>query len=266
MISINNVTVAFGGFTLLNDVNFHITDNDRIGLVGKNGAGKSTLLKLILGQNTPTEGKIMVPPGLTLGYLPQQMEHAKDKTVIDEALTAFNELFELHARIEQTNSELANRTDYDSPQYNNLIVRLNEYNDRVAILESEPVRSQAEKVLIGLGFKRGDLERPTSTFSQGWNMRIELAKLLLKDPDVLLLDEPTIGVDPVSRQELWDIVYNVAGPEMTVILSTSYMDEAERCAKVHVLQDGKLLASGQPQSVMENLHVTNFAELFLKHE
>ena len=101
MISINNVNVSFGGFTLLNDINFHITDNDRIGLVGKNGAGKSTLLKLILGLNSPTSGKIMVPPGLTLGYLPQQMEHARDKSVIDEALTAFNELFELHEKIEK---------------------------------------------------------------------------------------------------------------------------------------------------------------------
>ncbi len=190
MISINNVNVSFGGFTLLNDINFHITDNDRIGLVGKNGAGKSTLLKLILGLNSPTSGKIMVPPGLTLGYLPQQMEHAKDKSVIDEALTAFNELFELHEKIEKINGELAERTDYDSPQYNNLIVKLNEYNDRVAILEAEPVRSQAEKVLTGLGFKRDELERSTATFSQGWNMRIELAKVLLRKPDVLLLDEP----------------------------------------------------------------------------
>ena len=167
MISINNVNVSFGGFTLLNDINFHITDNDRIGLVGKNGAGKSTLLKLILGLNSPTSGKIMVPPGLTLGYLPQQMEHAKDKSEIDEALTAFNELFELHEKIVEINGELAERTDYDSPQYNNLIVKLNEYNDRVAILEAEPVRSQAEKVLTGLGFKRDELERSTSTFSQG---------------------------------------------------------------------------------------------------
>ena len=147
MISINNVNVSFGGFTLLNDINFHITDNDRIGLVGKNGAGKSTLLKLILGLNSPTSGKIMVPPGLKLGYLPQQMEHAKDKSVIDEALTAFNELFELHAQIEKLNGELAERTDYDSPQYNNLIVKVNEYNDRVAILEADRYVHRLKKCL-----------------------------------------------------------------------------------------------------------------------
>ena len=224
MISINNVTVAFGGFTLLNDINFHITDNDRIGLVGKNGAGKSTLLKLILGKNTPTEGKIMVPPGLTLGYLPQQMEQAKDKTVIDEALTAFNELFELHAKIEQTNTELAARTDYDSPQYNNLIVKLNEYNDRVAILESEPVRSQAEKVLVGLGFKRGELERPTSTFSQGWNMRIELAKVLLRKPDVLLLDEPTNHLDIESIEWFEDYLKSFPGAIVLISHDRKFLD------------------------------------------
>ena len=144
----------------------------------------------------------MVPPGLNIGYLPQQMEHAKDKSVIDEALTAFNELFELHDKITQINIELGERTDYDSASYNNLIVKLNEYNDRVAILEAEPVRSQAEKVLVGLGFKREDLERPTSTFSQGWNMRIELAKVLLRKPDVLLLDEPTNHLDVDAKAEL----------------------------------------------------------------
>ncbi len=224
MISINNVNVSFGGFTLLNDINFHITDNDRIGLVGKNGAGKSTLLKLILGLNSPTAGKIMVPPGLNIGYLPQQMEHAKDKSVIDEALTAFNELFELHSRIEEVNGELAVRTDYDSPQYNSLIVKLNEYNDRVAILESEPVRSQAEKVLVGLGFKREDLERSTATFSQGWNMRIELAKVLLRKPDVLLLDEPTNHLDIESIEWFEDYLKSFPGAIVLISHDRKFLD------------------------------------------
>ena len=224
MISINNVNVSFGGFTLLNDINFHITDNDRIGLVGKNGAGKSTLLKLILGINSPTGGKIMVPPGLNIGYLPQQMEHAKDKSVIDEALTAFNELFALHDKIAKINLELAERTDYDSSSYNNLIVKLNEYNDRVAILESEPVRSQAEKVLVGLGFKREDLERPTSTFSQGWNMRIELAKVLLRKPDVLLLDEPTNHLDIESIEWFEDYLKNFPGAIVLISHDRKFLD------------------------------------------
>lgn len=195
MISINNLTVSFGGFDLFSDVNFHIGDNDRIGLVGKNGAGKSTLLKIILGVNNPTSGKVAVPQGVKLGYLPQQMEHAKDKTVIEEALTAFSELFELHTRIDEITVALAKRTDYESKEYQRLIISLNEYNDRVGILEAEPVQSQAERVLLGLGFKQQELNRPTSTFSQGWNMRIELAKVLLRKPDVLLLDEPTNHLD-----------------------------------------------------------------------
>ena len=224
MISINNVNVSFGGFTLLNDINFHITDNDRIGLVGKNGAGKSTLLKLILGINSPTGGKIMVPPGLNIGYLPQQMEHAKDKSVIDEALTAFNELFALHDKIAKINLELAERTDYDSSSYNNLIVKLNEYNDRVAILEAEPVRSQAEKVLVGLGFKREDLERPTSTFSQGWNMRIELAKVLLRKPDVLLLDEPTNHLYIESIEWFEDYLKNFPGAIVLISHDRKFLD------------------------------------------
>ena len=195
MISINNLTVAFGGFTLLNNINIHINDNDKVGLVGKNGAGKSTLLKIILGLNSPTEGKVVCPTGLKIGYLPQQMEHSKDKTVMDETLTAFSELFELQKKVEELSMQLAERTDYQSREYGNLIISLNEYNDRLALLESEPAESQAERVLLGLGFKKEDFNRPTVTFSQGWNMRIELAKILLKKPGMLLLDEPTNHLD-----------------------------------------------------------------------
>ena len=195
MISINNLTVSFGGFDLFSDVNFHISDNDRIGLVGKNGAGKSTMLKLIMGINSPTSGKIMIPSNLRLGYLPQIMEHPKGKSVIEETLTAFKELFQMHKDLDEINEQLATRTDYESKDYSNLIVKLNEINDAIAIMESEPPRTQAERVLLGLGFKRNELERETSTFSQGWNMRIELAKILLRKPDVLLLDEPTNHLD-----------------------------------------------------------------------
>ncbi len=195
MISINNLTVSFGGFDLFSDVNFHISDNDRIGLVGKNGAGKSTMLKPIMGINSPTSGKIMIPSNLRLGYLPQIMEHPKGKSVIEETLTAFKELFQMHKDLDEINEQLATRTDYESKEYSNLIIKLNEINDAIAIMESEPPRTQAERVLLGLGFKRNELERETSTFSQGWNMRIELAKILLRKPDVLLLDEPTNHLD-----------------------------------------------------------------------
>lgn len=224
MISINNVSVSFGGFTLLNDINFHITDKDRIGLVGKNGAGKSTLLKLILGLNTPSEGSIMVPPGLKLGYLPQQMEHAKDKTVLQEALTAFDELIKFHKEVEFLNNEIVSRTDYESKEYNNLIVQLNNLNDKISILEQEPIESQAEKVLLGLGFKRDQLSRQTSTFSQGWNMRIELAKVLLKKPDVLLLDEPTNHLDIESIEWFEDYLKSFPGAILLISHDRKFLD------------------------------------------
>ena len=224
MISINNLTVSFGGFTLLNDINFHISDNDRIGLVGKNGAGKSTLLKLILGINTPTSGRILVPQGLKIGYLPQQMEHAKDKSVMDEALTAFSELFGLHEEIDRIGVELATRTDYESKEYGNLIVRLNDLNDRISILESESAESQAERVLLGLGFKREELGRPTATFSQGWNMRIELAKVLLRKPDVLLLDEPTNHLDIESIEWFEDYLKGFPGAIVLISHDRKFLD------------------------------------------
>ena len=224
MISINNVSVSFGGFTLLNDINFHITDKDRIGLVGKNGAGKSTLLKLILGLNTPSEGNIMVPPGLKLGYLPQQMEHAKDKTVLQEALTAFDELIKFHKEVEFLNNEIVSRTDYESKEYNNLIVQLNNLNDKISILEQEPIESQAEKVLLGLGFKRDQLSRQTSTFSQGWNMRIELAKVLLKKPDVLLLDETTNHLDIESIEWFEDYLKSFPGAILLISHDRKFLD------------------------------------------
>lgn len=224
MISINNLTVAFGGFTLLNDINFHINDNDKIGLVGKNGAGKSTLLKIILGLNTPTEGKVVRPAGLKIGYLPQQMEHAKDKSVIDETLTAFSELFDMQKKIEEISEQLAQRTDYQSKEYERLIISLNEYNDRVSLIENEPVESQAERVLVGLGFKREEFSRLTSTFSQGWNMRIELAKILLRKPDMLLLDEPTNHLDIESIEWFEDYLKNFNGAIVLISHDRKFLD------------------------------------------
>lgn len=224
MISINNLTVSFGGFNLFSDVNFHISDNDRIGLVGKNGAGKSTLLKIILGINQPTSGKVMVPQGLNIGYLPQQMEHAKDKTVIDEALTAFSELYGIHSQIDSITLDLAQRTDYESKEYHGLIIKLNELNDRVAILESESPESQAERILVGLGFKREELSRQTSTFSQGWNMRIELAKILLRKPDVLLLDEPTNHLDIESIEWFENYLKSFSGSIVLISHDRKFLD------------------------------------------
>ncbi|MFA5325864.1 MAG: ABC-F family ATP-binding cassette domain-containing protein [Bacteroidales bacterium] len=224
MISINDLTVSFGGYTLLDDINFHISDKDRVGLVGKNGAGKSTILKLIMGIQSPTSGRILMPSELTIGYLPQQMEHAKDKSVIEEALTAFHELFAMNKRLDDISEELSLRTDYESDIYKKLIIELNDINDRLSLYESEPPQMQAEKTLIGLGFRRCELTRPTKTFSQGWNMRIELAKILLRKPEVLLLDEPTNHLDIESIQWLEDYLLGFNGSLLLISHDRKFLD------------------------------------------
>lgn len=228
MISINNLTVSFGGFDLFSDVNFHISDNDRIGLVGKNGAGKSTLLKLIMGINSPTSGKIMMPSNLRLGYLPQIMQHPKGKSVIEETLTAFSELFEMHAKLDSINKELSTREDYESKEYSDLIIKLNEINDALAIMESEPPQTQAEKILIGLGFKSDELSSQTSTFSQGWNMRIELAKILLRKPDLLLLDEPTNHLDIESIEWFEEYLRSFRGAIVLISHDRKFLDNVTK--------------------------------------
>ena len=202
MISINSLTVAYGGFTLLNDISFHISEADKIGLVGKNGAGKSTILKLICGLQSPTRGQIAVPRDLKIGYLPQIMEHHRGRSVIDEAMTAFADIFAMEDELADISNQLAERSDYESEAYQELIVRMNEINDHLGYVGSESPQVLAERTLMGLGFRYNELQRPTETFSQGWNMRIELAKILLSKPDVLLLDEPTNHLDIESIEWL----------------------------------------------------------------
>jgi ATP-binding cassette subfamily F protein 3 len=224
VVSINNLTVAFGGFTLLNDINFHISEKDNIGLVGKNGAGKSTLLKIIAGIQKPTKGQILKPSGLSIGYLPQQMEHQKDKTVFEEALTAFSTLFDLTKKMDEVSIMLAERTDYQSKDYHKLIVELNDLNDRINFLSQENPEGMTEKTLLGLGFKRDEFCRQTSTFSQGWNMRIELAKILLKKPDLLLLDEPTNHLDIESIQWLEEYLETYSGSLVVISHDRKFLD------------------------------------------
>ncbi|MBR6415888.1 MAG: ABC-F family ATP-binding cassette domain-containing protein, partial [Bacteroidales bacterium] len=179
MISIGGLTVAYGGFTLLDNIDFHISETDKIGLVGKNGAGKSTIMKLICGEQSPTSGHIDMPSNLRIGYLPQIMHHNRGRTVMEETLTAFKEEKELEKELERVSAALSERTDYESPEYLSLISRLNEINDRLALDSGESPAVKAEKTLLGLGFRDSDFTRKTETFSQGWNMRIELAKILL---------------------------------------------------------------------------------------
>ena len=224
MISINSLTVAYGGFTLLNDINFHISENDKIGLVGNNGAGKSTILKLICGLQSPTSGKVAVPAGVKIGYLPQIMEHHKGKSVIDETMTAFADMYALEDELEKVTAELASREDYESKEYQRLIERMNEINDSLTFTRSESPRVQAERTLIGLGFKFEELDRPTETFSQGWNMRIELAKILLSKPDVLLLDEPTNHLDIESIEWLEGYLKDYRGSLVLISHDRKFLD------------------------------------------
>ena len=224
MISINGLTVAYGGFTLLDDINFHISENDKIGLVGKNGAGKSTVLKLICGLQSPTSGKVAVPSGIRIGYLPQIMEHHKGKSVIDETMTAFADMYAKEDELEMITRELAVREDYESKEYQNLIIRLNEINDSLTFTRSESPRVLAERTLQGLGFKYEELDRPTETFSQGWNMRIELAKILLSKPDVLLLDEPTNHLDIESIEWLEGYLKDYKGSLVLISHDRKFLD------------------------------------------
>lgn len=224
MISITSLTLTWGAFTLLDDISLHISDGDKIGLVGKNGAGKSTLLKIILGEQKPTSGIITVSKNERLGYLPQQMQHAKDKTVIQEAMSIFSEIDTLHFRVDQINKELAERDDYDSNSYNNLIIELTSLTEKISQFESDNLEVRAEKILVGLGFKKDELNRATSTLSQGWNMRIELAKILLSQPTTLLLDEPTNHLDIESIQWLEEYLLRFKGSVILISHDRKFLD------------------------------------------
>ena len=224
MISINGITVAYGGFTLLDQIDFHISAGDKIGLVGRNGAGKSTLMKLICGLQAPTSGTIEKPSRMGIGYLPQIMSHHKGRTVIEETMTAFDHLSALELEVEEINRQLTERTDYESDAYTALITRLGELTDVLSISRSEPPEVLAQKTLLGLGFKDEDFGRRTETFSQGWNMRIELAKILLSRSEALLLDEPTNHLDIESIEWLEDYLKNFRGSLLMVSHDRKFLD------------------------------------------
>ena len=224
MISINDLTVSYGSWTLLDHISFHISENDKIGLVGKNGCGKSTLMKLIVGEQNPTSGCVDKPSHFKIGYLPQIMSHNRGRSVIEETMTVFDEIKEMEAEMDSITQQLAERTDYESAEYLDLISSLNEINDRLAVSHSEPPEVQATRTLLGLGFKDEELSRKTETFSQGWNMRIELAKVLLGAPDVLLLDEPTNHLDIESIEWLEDYLKNYHGSLLLVSHDRKFLD------------------------------------------
>ena len=224
MISINSLTVAYGGFTLLDSIDFHISENDKIGLVGKNGAGKSTIMKLICGLQSPTSGSVDKPNDIRIGYLPQIMEHHKGRTVMEETLTAFDRVDAIQRELDSIGESLATRTDYESASYMELISRMNDLSDSLSLIHAEPPEVLAQKTLLGLGFKDSDFGRKTETFSQGWNMRIELAKILLSAPDVMLLDEPTNHLDIESIEWLEDYLKGRKGSLLLVSHDRKFLD------------------------------------------
>jgi len=224
MISVDQLTVEFGGFKLFDQVSFLINPKDRVGLVGKNGAGKSTLLKIFMGIQQPTEGIVSVPGDIRLGYLPQNMICRDERTVFEEAREAFSEVLKLDSKIKKINQQLADRTDYESKEYLELIHALTEATERYQMLGGDSIEASIEQTLTGLGFKRSDFGRPTSEFSGGWRMRIELAKILLQRPDVLLLDEPTNHLDIEAIQWFEDFLKDYPGAVLLISHDRAFLD------------------------------------------
>ncbi|MBQ3555506.1 MAG: ABC-F family ATP-binding cassette domain-containing protein [Bacteroidales bacterium] len=224
MISINGLSVEFGATPLFDNISYIINKRDRIALVGRNGAGKSTMLKIIAGVQIPTNGNVSVPKGITIGYLPQHMPVSDTQTLLKETETAFAEIFELQKHIEELNTALAERTDYESKEYNDIIDELSIANEHMAIMGAMNYQAEIEKTLLGLGFVREDFNRPTSEFSGGWRMRIELAKILLRRPDLLLLDEPTNHLDIESIQWLENFLATSGSTVMLVSHDRAFID------------------------------------------
>ncbi len=224
MISVDGLTVEFGGTTLFKDISFVINEKDRIALMGKNGAGKSTLLKILAGVRQPTRGSVTAPKGTEIAYLPQHLMVDDGRTVFEEASQAFAHLHETEAEIENLNAELASRTDYESDSYMELIEKVTALSEKFYAIDMTHFEEDVEKTLLGLGFERIDFNRPTSDFSGGWRMRIELAKLLLRDPDVLLLDEPTNHLDIESIQWLEDFIRTSAKAVVVISHDRKFVD------------------------------------------
>ena len=224
MISIEALTVEFGGNPLFDNVTYVVNKRDRIALVGKNGAGKTTMLKIIAGLQVPTSGSVNKPRDLSIGYLPQQMQLSDTRTVMQEAEQAFAHIFELQARVDRMNDELASRTDYESDDYQELIDRVSTATEQLTLAGSTNYQAEIERTLMGLGFVRTDFDRPTAEFSGGWRMRIELAKLLLQRHDVLLLDEPTNHLDIESIQWLENFLSTRAGAVILVSHDRAFID------------------------------------------
>jgi ATP-binding cassette subfamily F protein 3 len=224
MISIDGLTVEFSGKTLFSDISFFINENDKIALMGKNGAGKSTMMKIIAGAQKPTRGNVRAPKDAVIAYLPQHLLTEDESTVFEEASKAFQHVFEMRDQMAKYNQELETRTDYDSDDYMKLIEKVSELGEKYYALDDVNFDAEVEKTLLGLGFLREDFNRPTSEFSGGWRMRIELAKILLKKPDLILLDEPTNHIDIESVIWLEDFLVNKAKAVMVISHDKAFID------------------------------------------
>ncbi|PRD57109.1 ABC-F family ATP-binding cassette domain-containing protein [Sphingobacterium gobiense] len=224
MIDVNNISVSFGGTTLFSDVSFSINENDKIALMGKNGAGKSTLLKIIAGVGKPTTGHISGPKEAVIAYLPQHLLTEDNMTVFEETSKAFNEVYQMRDQLETLNEQLNIRTDYESDEYMKLIEQVSELSEKFYSIEETNYDAEVEKVLKGLGFERRDFSRQTAEFSGGWRMRIELAKILLKKPDLILLDEPTNHMDIESIEWLEDFLVNSAKAVIVISHDRAFVD------------------------------------------
>jgi len=224
MITVNDISVQFGGTTLFSDISFAINENDKIALMGKNGAGKSTLLKIIAGQSKPSTGNISAPKEAVIAYLPQHLLTTDGATVMEETSKAFGEIFNMKAEIDEINEQLTVRTDYESDAYMKLIERVSDLSEKFYAIEEVNYEAEVEKILVGLGFEREDFTRQTSEFSGGWRMRIELAKILLQKPDLILLDEPTNHMDIESIQWLEDFLINSAKAVVVISHDRAFVD------------------------------------------
>ena len=224
MISIEGLTVEFSAKPLFRDVSFVINDHDRIALVGKNGAGKSTMLKILCGEQQPTSGVVSIPGGTTIGYLPQVMRLADDTTVREEARKAFSDNTKMQQQLERMQQEMADRTDFESEGYAQLVERFTHLHDRYMLLGGENYEAEIDRTLQGLGFSRADFCRPTREFSGGWRMRVELAKILLRKPEVLLLDEPTNHLDLRTKDVLKQALQDFDGTLIVVSHDRDFLD------------------------------------------
>ena len=251
MISIDNLTVEFGVRPLFHHVNFVINDRDRIALVGKNGAGKSTMLKIICGLQKPTSGSIAIPNDTTIGYLPQVMKLTDETTVREEARKAFLHHTEMKARIEHLQQEMAHRTDYESDDYLSLVEEFTQEHDRFMMMGGDNYEAELERILVGLGFTHDDLERPTREFSGGWRMRIELAKILLQQPDVLLLDEPLEGLAPIIVEELTDAIGQMSREDgMALVLVEQFAEVALGLTRDALIIERGMIAHQAPSAAL----------------